>query len=88
MLWVFWGVSIYLGVLVRHCGFRTAGEALFFYSQKKYPKKAATTPGAPVESTGVPIEGAQVSCCEKTRKRRSDSFHRKPMRPEYPQWLG
>ncbi len=42
-----YGILIYLPgfydlCLLKHCGSRTAGEALFFYSQKKYPKKAAT----------------------------------------------
>ena len=49
-------IDIYCGIFVRHCGSRTAGEALFCYSQKKYPKKAVATPGAPVKDTGVPIE--------------------------------
>jgi hypothetical protein len=29
-----------------------------------------------------------LSCCEKTRQERSDSFHRKPMIPATQQWLG
>ena len=64
-------IDIYCGIFVRHCGSRTAGEALFFCSQKKYPKKAVATPDAPVKGTGVPIEGCRVTCCARTHPRKT-----------------
>jgi len=69
--WRFWFVGLlgWVGAFVWHCGFRTAGEALFFYSQKKYPKKAVATPGVPVKGTGIPTEVLPVACCEKTHAR-------------------
>ena len=54
---------------------------------KRVPRKGRHYNYAPVKSTGVPIETVQASCCEKTRKERSDSFHRKLMMPVLPQWL-
>ena len=60
--------SIYGFNLVRHCGSRTAGEVLFCYSPKKYPKKAATTTTPLQKNTGVPIDSVPSSCCEKTRR--------------------
>jgi hypothetical protein len=48
-------IGICLGGLVRHCGIRTAGEALFCYSPKKYPKKAATTSTPLHKDAGIPI---------------------------------
>ncbi len=48
-------VSIYLVLLVRHRGSRTAGEVLFCYSPKEYPEKAATS-ATPLQKTqGFPF---------------------------------
>ncbi len=58
-----------------------------FHQPKKVTKKGRHYAGAPVKDTGVPIESAQLSCCEKTRRSRSDSFHRKSMTAARPQWL-
>ena len=70
--WVRGGLSNSYGrCLVKHCGIRTAGEALFFCSQKKYPKKAVATPGVPVKDTGVPIEAWRVTCCTRTHPRKA-----------------
>ena len=50
-----------------------------FATAQKTNEKRPPRSYAPVKSTGVPDETAQLSCCERTRKQRSDSFHRKPM---------
>ena len=44
--------SIYLFLLARPCGSRTAGEVLFCYSPKEYPEKAATTT-TPLKNRGT-----------------------------------
>jgi hypothetical protein len=46
--------GIYGWFLVTVCGIRTAGEALFCYRPKKYPKKAATTTTPLKEAQGYP----------------------------------
>jgi len=58
----------------------------FLQQLKKVTKKSRHYNCAPIK-TGVPIESMQSSCCEKTRRRRSDSFHRKLMITAPPQWL-
>ena len=50
------------------------GESLFFCSQKKYPKKAVATPGAPVKGTGVPIDAWRVTCYARTHPRKACGF--------------
>ncbi len=80
------GCSALTFCLLRHCGSRTAGEVLFCYSPKEYPEKAATT-ATPRKKHGVPIESAHLPCREKTRKKRSDSFHGKLMADALSQWL-
>ena len=70
-------VGICFVFFVRDCGIRTAGEALFCYSLKKYPKKAATTATPLQKDAGVSIYVHPFSCCARTRKRRSDMLAQK-----------
>ena len=46
-------------LLVRHCRSRTAGEALFCYSPKECPEKAATS-ATPLKSRGTHLVGSVI----------------------------
>ncbi|MEE9337442.1 MAG: hypothetical protein V3U87_05125, partial [Methylococcaceae bacterium] len=61
------------------------GRVTFLLQLKKVTKKSRHYNVA--LKNRVPIETALSSCCEKTRKRRSDSFHRKPMMAGLFRWL-
>ena len=54
---------------------------------KRVTRKGRHVSYAPVEDTGVPIERILLSCCARTRRRRSDSWHRKPMPTVSFRWL-
>jgi len=74
-LWIF---------LVR---FAFYGELLFLLQPKQSNQKKAATTATPRKKHGVPMNSVLLSCCEKTRKQRSDSFHRKPMITKPNSWL-
>ena len=78
---IFLFLNIYSCYFVRHCGSRTAGEALFCNSPKEYPEKAATI-AAPLKKTqGFPLRQhhyhAVPELAHAEQHVRSDSWHKK-----------